>query len=146
MPYSLVTQPLPVPFKNPGTPSSTVAVQITRVLPSSINTLPSAVEIKSGVIFNGRIWSGPRPSTRTLPPAFIIFVKKPSKLSAQVRQFAGPRISCQSFRAKDEAGFVAGAAGGAAVGLSVAGVTGLFSVGGVAGATTGATSTPFVLN
>jgi len=28
-------------------------VQITRVFPSSINTLPSAVEIKSGVIFYG---------------------------------------------------------------------------------------------
>jgi hypothetical protein len=37
-------------------------VQITRVPPCSINTLPSAVAIKSGVIFNGRIWSGLRPS------------------------------------------------------------------------------------
>jgi hypothetical protein len=42
-----------------------VAVQITRVLPSSINTLPSAVEIKSGVIFKGRICSALRPSLRT---------------------------------------------------------------------------------
>ena len=55
MPYSLVTQPLPLPFRNPGTPSSTVAVQITRVLPSSMSTLPSAVEMKSGVIFTVRI-------------------------------------------------------------------------------------------
>ena len=31
MPYSAVTQPLPVPFRNEGTPSSIVAVQITRV-------------------------------------------------------------------------------------------------------------------
>ena len=69
MPYSLVTQPLPAPFRNPGTPSSTVAVQITRVLPNSISTLPSAVEMKSGVIFSGRIWSTPRPSARTWSPA-----------------------------------------------------------------------------
>jgi hypothetical protein len=55
IPYSLVTQPLPLPFKNEGTPSSTVAVQITRVFPSSMSTLPSAVEIKSGVIFSCRI-------------------------------------------------------------------------------------------
>jgi hypothetical protein len=59
---------LPWPFRNPGTPSSTVAVQITRVFPNSISTLPSAVEIKSGVIFSGRIWSALRPSTLTLPP------------------------------------------------------------------------------
>jgi hypothetical protein len=70
MPYSLVTQPLPAPFKKPGTPSSTVAVQMTRVLPSSINTLPSAVEIKSGVILSGRIWSTPRPSARTWTPVW----------------------------------------------------------------------------
>ena len=51
-----------------GTPSSTVAVQITRVLPTSIRTLPSAVEMKSGVIFTLRIWSALRPSTRKVPP------------------------------------------------------------------------------
>src|SRR5579872_6188282 len=68
MPYSLVTQPLPLPLRNPGTPSSTEAVQITRVLPSSISTLPSAVEIKSGVSFTLRIWSALRPSTRKVPP------------------------------------------------------------------------------
>ena len=55
IPYSPVTQPLPWPFRNDGTPSSTVAVQITRVLPISISTLPSALVIKSGVIFIGRI-------------------------------------------------------------------------------------------
>src|SRR6266851_1449583 len=68
MPYSPVTQPLPWPFKNDGTPSSTVAVQITRVLPISINTLPSALGIKSGVNFTGRIWSCARPSLRKVPP------------------------------------------------------------------------------
>src|SRR6266403_1924865 len=68
MPYSPVTQPLPWPFINDGTPSSTVAVQITRVLPISISTLPSALVIKSGVIFTGRIWSWARPSLRKVPP------------------------------------------------------------------------------
>src|SRR5712664_373663 len=68
MPYSPVTQPLPWPFINDGTPSSTVAVQITRVLPISISTLPSALVIKSGVIFTGRIWSWARPSLRKIPP------------------------------------------------------------------------------
>src|SRR2546430_4541543 len=41
-------------FRKGGTPSSTVAVQITRVFPSSMSTLPSAVEMKSGVILSGR--------------------------------------------------------------------------------------------
>src|SRR5882762_9732993 len=68
MPYSPVTQPLPWPFINDGTPSSTVAVQITRVLPISISTLPSALVIKSGVIFTGRSWSWARPSLRKVPP------------------------------------------------------------------------------
>jgi len=54
MPYSPVTQPFPWPFKNEGTPSSTVAVQMTRVLPISISTLPSALVMKSGVNFTGR--------------------------------------------------------------------------------------------
>ena len=42
MPYSEVTQPLPVPLKNRGTPFSILAVQITRVLPKEISTEPSA--------------------------------------------------------------------------------------------------------
>ena len=41
MPYSAVTQPRPVSRRNGGTASSTVAVQITRVSPSSISTEPS---------------------------------------------------------------------------------------------------------
>jgi len=42
MPYSAVTQPLPVPRRNGGTRSSSEAVQITRVRPTSISTDPSA--------------------------------------------------------------------------------------------------------
>jgi hypothetical protein len=64
MPYSPVTQPLPVPLRNDGTPSSTVAVTITRVCPASISTLPSALGMKSGVIFTVRKSSGARPSVR----------------------------------------------------------------------------------
>jgi hypothetical protein len=54
MAYSPVTQPFPVPFRKGGTLSSTVAVQITLVLPNSINTEPFALQIKSVVIFTGR--------------------------------------------------------------------------------------------
>src|SRR5207245_1321144 len=56
------------PFRNEGTPSSRVAVQITRVWPISIKTLPSATGTKSGVNFTGRNWSQARPSARKLPP------------------------------------------------------------------------------
>jgi hypothetical protein len=42
MPYSAVTQPLPLPRRKPGTEFSTEAVQMTRVSPHSINTEPSA--------------------------------------------------------------------------------------------------------
>jgi len=62
--YSLVIQPLPRPLMNFGTDSSTLAVQMTRVLPTSMRTEPSAVEIKSGIILTGRICSGVRLSDR----------------------------------------------------------------------------------
>jgi hypothetical protein len=42
MPYSAVTQPLPVLRRNGGTLSSMLAVQITLVWPTSISTEPSA--------------------------------------------------------------------------------------------------------
>ena len=41
MPYSAVTQPLPEFRRKGGTRSSTLAVQITRVLPVSMSTDPS---------------------------------------------------------------------------------------------------------
>src|SRR6185437_2599395 len=62
--YSAVIPPLPEPFIKPGTLSSIDAVQITRVLPISISAEPSAVEIKSGTMFTGRICSGTRLSER----------------------------------------------------------------------------------
>jgi hypothetical protein len=42
MAYSAVTQPSPVPFLNPGTPGSTLAVQCTRVPPMRMRQDPSA--------------------------------------------------------------------------------------------------------
>jgi len=45
MPYSAVTQPWPRPLRNPGTPSSTLAVQMTRVSPKAISTAPSACRV-----------------------------------------------------------------------------------------------------
>ena len=60
MPYSAVTHPLPVLRRNGGTLSSTLAVQITLVWPTSINTEPSAWMVKPGVMVTGRSWSGER--------------------------------------------------------------------------------------
>ena len=62
--YSAVIHPLPVPFMKPGTLSSMEAVQMTRVFPTSISAEPSAVEMNSGMMFTGRIWSGWRLSER----------------------------------------------------------------------------------
>ena len=42
MAYSAVTHPLPLPLRNGGTRSSTVAAQRTRVSPIVISALPSA--------------------------------------------------------------------------------------------------------
>src|SRR5207248_1746042 len=64
MPYSAVTQPLPVLYMNGGTFSCTDAVQITRVSPTSISTLPSACLMKFGVMLTGRRTSTARPSDR----------------------------------------------------------------------------------
>jgi len=90
IPYSLVTHPLPLPFMKPGTPSSTVAVQITRVLPSSINTLPSAVEMKSGVIFKGtHLFCCPfRQLSLFLLPSWLTCLRI-LRCAARLRQSAG---------------------------------------------------------
>jgi len=42
MPYSAVTQPSPLPLRNPGTLDSTLAVHNTFVSPQAIKTEPSA--------------------------------------------------------------------------------------------------------
>ena len=64
MEYSLEIHPLPELRMKAGTVSSIDAVQITRVLPTSISTEPSAVVMKSGVKVMGRSWSGARLSER----------------------------------------------------------------------------------
>src|SRR5580658_6022143 len=64
MEYSAVTQPLPLPRRNCGTESSTVAAHSTRVWPTAISAEPSAVCRYPEVISTGRIWSGERLSIR----------------------------------------------------------------------------------
>jgi hypothetical protein len=64
MEYSDVIHPFPLFRIKGGTTSSTLAVQMTRVRPTSISTEPSADEMKLGVICIGRSWSGIRPSVR----------------------------------------------------------------------------------
>ena len=72
--YSAVTHPCPLPFRNGGTASSTLAVQITRVFPVAIRQLPYAVRTKSVSMETGRFSSGLLPSRRSkvslifLPP------------------------------------------------------------------------------
>src|SRR5262245_28751743 len=70
MPYSAVTQPLPLLRRKGGTRSSTLAVQITRVRPTSINTDPSACARKPGVIFVERSSEAERPSLRVMSNPF----------------------------------------------------------------------------
>src|SRR5688500_19099978 len=60
MPYSAVTHPLPLPRRNGGTRSSTLAAQMTRVRPTSISTDPSACKRKFGVRTVGRSSCGAR--------------------------------------------------------------------------------------
>src|SRR5262249_44621468 len=69
--------PLPLLRRNWGTVSSNVAVQITRVFPSSIRHEPSAVEMKSGTMFTGRICSGERLSERKTIRGDCTFRAKP---------------------------------------------------------------------
>src|SRR5204862_6625705 len=66
MPYSAVTQPFPELRRNGGTRSSTLAVQITRVRPTSISTDPSACVRYPGVMLVGRSCEVERPSVRIM--------------------------------------------------------------------------------
>ncbi len=54
IPYSAVTQPFPLLRRKGGTRSSTLAVQMTRVSPTSTSTDPSACLLKCGVNRVGR--------------------------------------------------------------------------------------------
>src|SRR5262245_52156338 len=66
MPYSAVTQPLPVLRRNGGTRSSMLAVQTTLVRPTSMSTDPSACARNPGVMVVGRGSPGERPSMRVM--------------------------------------------------------------------------------
>jgi len=61
MPYSAVTQPEPLPFRNGGTFSSTLALHSTRVAPTSTSTEPSACFVKARWNFTGRSAPAERP-------------------------------------------------------------------------------------
>src|SRR5918996_4802355 len=67
IPYSAVSQPRPEPESQRGTPSSSVAVQSTRVLPKEMSTEPWACSTKSVTRSTGRSSSGRRAS-RVIPP------------------------------------------------------------------------------
>ena len=69
MPYSAVTQPLPLLSRQGGTPAEIDAVQIRTVSPIEISTEPSAVRTKPGSIEIGRSWSSARPSGRAASAA-----------------------------------------------------------------------------
>src|SRR5262249_43320643 len=70
MPYSAVTQPLPVLRRKGGTRSSMLAAQMTRVRPTSMRTEPSACVRKPGVIVVGRSSFAERPSVRIMNNPF----------------------------------------------------------------------------
>src|SRR6185369_10299304 len=66
MPYSAVTQPLPLPLRNAGTFSSTLAVHSTRVNPNSTSTEPSACFVKLRWKRTGRSVSARRSNERAM--------------------------------------------------------------------------------
>jgi hypothetical protein len=72
MPYSPVTQPLPLPRIQIGTRSSTLAVHSTRVSPNSASTLPSACRVKSGIKLTLRISFAWRPLGRIVALRFLL--------------------------------------------------------------------------
>src|SRR5687767_10591881 len=76
MPYSAVTQPLPLLRRNGGTLSSMLALQMTRVFPTSISTDPSAWIVKSGVMVVRRSSSGERSFRRLFINQTFIFPER----------------------------------------------------------------------
>src|SRR5712691_5642320 len=60
--YSAVTQPRPLPRRQRGMSSSTLAAHSTRVEPNSTSTEPSACSSQPLVILTSRSWSGRRSS------------------------------------------------------------------------------------
>src|SRR5699024_3664801 len=108
MAYSAVSQPSPESRLNRGTPSSTDAVHMTRVLPNSTSTEPAGLVVKPRVILTARIWSWARPSARVklvvevmgnrlpVPHPLMLIDEKPTALDGQLQarqtQLDGPVI------------------------------------------------------
>src|SRR5271166_2591691 len=78
--YSAVTQPRPLPRRQRGTSSVTLAAHSTLVRPNSTSTDPSAWSSQPRVSFTGRSWVTDRPSGRDMTHS----------LSAGGRWGAGP--------------------------------------------------------
>ena len=93
MPYSAVTQPLPWPRRNGGTRSSIEAAQMTRVLPTSIRTEPSACSWKCGVMRVRRRSPGDRESARGM--GWNRFLTMPGgRMSARLAGSGRRRSTC----------------------------------------------------
>src|SRR5690625_794074 len=87
MAYSAVSQPCPEPLRQRGTPSVTLAVHMTRVLPNSTSTDPAGWEVNPRVMTTGRSSSSSRPSSRldTRPTLTVIAKVKTAGLDAPVQ-------------------------------------------------------------
>ncbi len=109
IPYSAVTHPCAVSRRNGGTCSSTVAVQMTRVSPSSMRTEPCACRMKSVVILTGRSCPALRPSVRMrylLASGRFITIRLGFGQAAPVLEFEVPWLAfhaqgCYFFDARD---------------------------------------------
>ena len=91
MAYSAVTQPWPFPRRKGGTPSSTLAVQMTRVLPVAMRQLPYAVRTKSVSMVTGRFSSGCLPSNRVM---IISSIQTSAVFHAKARCRVASIVSC----------------------------------------------------
>src|SRR5579872_5149433 len=89
MPYSAVTQPLPVLRRNGGTFSSTLAVQSTWVSPKRARQEPSAYLATPGSSTMRRISSGARPEGRGMGSDLLLLGRRDPSAAAHRRKEAG---------------------------------------------------------
>src|SRR5215469_5543918 len=74
--YSAVIQPSPLPRRQRGTSSRTLAAHSTRVAPNSTSTEPSACSSQPLVIFISRSWPGRRPSGLGMRASVSVAVRR----------------------------------------------------------------------
>src|SRR5487761_1978943 len=86
MESSTVTQPSPLPLRQRGTPSETLAATRTRVLPYSTRTDPSAWSSQLRVIRTSRSWSASRPSIRAMRQTLSGEADKSEIVTRELRQ------------------------------------------------------------